>query len=96
MLASSTVQAQVLSMPVFCMPLSELTKLIQQFEEEGMLSGVTTREDEKGKETLSPVVIFMNPQTKSWTIVEKVSSDRYCVLAAGGNLKPIIEKENKL
>ena len=38
-----------------------------------------------------PTVMFMNPSTLSWTIVEKRGDDNYCATAMGRNIQPFID-----
>jgi hypothetical protein len=35
-------------------------------------------------------VMFMNPSTLSWTLVEKRGDDNYCVTAVGQNMQPFM------
>lgn len=35
------------------------------------------------------MVIFVNPETLTWTIAEKVTEDVYCVIALGTGFTPI-------
>jgi hypothetical protein len=35
------------------------------------------------------LVIFANPTTGSFTIVEKAGEDLYCILAIGGGFEPV-------
>ena len=37
-----------------------------------------------------PVVLFINPKTKSWTLVESIRDNFYCVPALGHEMTPYI------
>lgn len=36
--------------------------------------------------------MFANPKTRTWTMVEYVADEMYCVVAVGSNLEPYTEK----
>ena len=38
-----------------------------------------------------PVVMFMNPDTKSWTLVEKIDNS-FCIVAVGTKIEPFFNK----
>ena len=42
-----------------------------------------------GVANFNSLVIFVNLKTGSFTIVEKVEEQKYCVLAVGGNFEPV-------
>lgn len=41
------------------------------------------------------VVIFVNPKTKTFTVVEQFKEDLYCVLSIGSEFGPIPEQNDK-
>jgi hypothetical protein len=43
--------------------------------------------------TVSPLVIFVNPKTKTYTMIEQITKDLYCVVAIGENINPYIEEK---
>ena len=44
------------------------------------------------KKVFNPVVMFMNPDTKSWTLVEKVEPNSFCVIGVGTKMEPFFSK----
>lgn len=83
------VQAQeVVSVPIdaYCVTKNHMTGILAEHQEKAMLVGVSVR-NINGNEVSVPMVVFVNPETKSFTIAEKVN-DRYCVVALGEKLSP--------
>lgn len=75
-------------MEVTCVPGRVLAETLEEFGEIPMLQMNSTRETDTGIVT-NPTVIFMNPDTKSWTMAEKVERDLYCVIAIGDFAMPV-------
>jgi len=42
-----------------------------------------------GQEYVTSIVIFVNPKTGSFSFVEKVEEQKYCILALGGKFEPM-------
>jgi hypothetical protein len=53
-------------------------RLLDKFEEEAVVKGTTLRD----KEGHYPMVIFVNPESGTWTMLEN-HSDYYCIIASG-------------
>ena len=43
--------------------------------------------------TNNAMVIFVNPKTKTFTILEQLTKDVYCVVSLGDNINPYIEEK---
>jgi hypothetical protein len=69
---------------VGCADIKKVTEMLDDFQELPMLRGIMQR-DQKDQ---SLFLFFVNPKTKSWTILEKIDEKLYCVIAAGGELEP--------
>jgi hypothetical protein len=83
------VQAQeVLNVPIdaYCIIKDHMARILAEHQEKPMLVGVSVRYV-NGNEISVPMVVFVNPETKSFTIAEKVN-DKYCVVALGEKLSP--------
>lgn len=74
-------------MEVTCVSGRVLAETLEEFGEIPMLQMNSTRETDTGIVT-NPTVIFMNPDTKSWTMAERVERDLYCVIAIGDFAMP--------
>ena len=68
-----------------CVNLNVLESTLQEFEEIPFVRGLSNR-DPMG---IVPLVIFVNPKTGSWSIIEKIETNRYCVLAVGDNFEAV-------
>jgi len=71
-----------------CVGPEELSETVKNFQELPFARGISTGLDEKAAPPLS-LVIFVNPDTKTWTIVERVDADTYCIMAVGQQFEPV-------
>ena len=94
--ASSTVacskEPRVISIPAPCIDSDTMAKLLVEFDEMPALTMVTTREGVDGKTARNRTLLFINYETKSWSMVEKVDGD-FCVVGAGEGITPVIKKK---
>jgi len=75
---------------VECFNLQDLAQTLVEFGEKPFAVGTTPRIDANGlKETT--MIFFINPKTLSWTLVEKMDENSYCVMSAGYNFNLVIE-----
>jgi len=83
---------EIVTAPIdaYCLSKERMTALLTEHEEKAMLVGVSVR-NINNKEISVPMVVFANPETKSFTIAEKVN-ERYCVVAMGEKLTPYDRK----
>ncbi len=44
------------------------------------------------KKVFHPVLMFMNPDTKTWTVVERIEQDSFCVISVGSKMQPFFSK----
>lgn len=73
----------------FCMNLEELEKLTSDHGEIPIARGVNAYPD------ISSLVIFINPDNQTFTVVERITADNYCVLALGGRFEAVPESIQK-
>ena len=86
------IQAQeVVTVPIdaYCLSKEHMTEVIMEHEEKAMLTGVSVRSI-NNKEIAVPMVVFVNSETKTFTIAEKVN-DLYCVVVMGEKLTPYMK-----
>lgn len=82
-------EKQSLQMSTFqtiCLNAKDLTNLVGEFKEVPFARGISTPVIGEGALSL---VLFLNPDKKTFTIVEKVKDDTYCILAVGGSFEPV-------
>jgi hypothetical protein len=70
---------------VLCVSLETLEEVLTEYNELPMIRGKSHRADNSE----NPVVVFMNAKTKSWTLIEKNKSGKYCILGVGENMEPV-------
>ena len=75
-----------------CVNIDTLAELVTDFDEAPSMTMNSFRERRNGSLTKIPTVMFINYETKTWTLVERVNDDRYCVIATGEDIKPYFEK----
>jgi hypothetical protein len=81
-----------LPMEVTCVPGEVLTETLGEFGEVPFLQMHSTREMD-GRVVTNPTVMFMNPETKTWTMAERISKNIYCVIAIGDFVMPFRDRK---
>lgn len=71
-------------LPVACVSPKIFLETVDSFQELPFVRGKSTRDG--GNTSL---VLFLNAKEKTWSIVERVSKDRYCILAVGEDMEPV-------
>lgn len=77
-----------------CISLEQLSSILERHKEEPFLHGTSSREI-AGKIVSIPMVIFVNPQTKTWTLIEKYGKDIYCAAGLGRKISPYLGDNKK-
>ena len=89
---------------ISCVNKESIYKLVGNFDEVPFIRALNV--PVLGLSGFNPLVIFVNQKTGSFSIVEKVEEQKYCILAVGGSFEPMPaealkeynkfrEKENK-
>jgi hypothetical protein len=89
---------------VSCVNKENIYKLLGEFDEVPLIRALNS--PVLGVPIFNSLVIFINQKTGSFTVVEKVEEQKYCILAMGTNFEPMPaealkeynkfrEKENK-
>lgn len=80
---------EIVSFPVACYKDVKLvSRVISQYGEKAFVKGTSTRLTEQDVPFKNEVVMFVNPETKSWTLVEITKDRDFCIIGAGDNLIP--------
>ncbi len=74
-----------------CLKLDQLESILSEFDELPVLRGQSFRRVE-GQHTENSLIIFVNSEKNTWTIVEKITKDQYCIIAVGGLFGVVSEK----
>ena len=78
---------QIKTYQVMCLDRKDLTSTIDEFKEIPYVRGISTPFSEQDSKT--SLVVFLNPTTGTFTIVEKTGDNLYCILAVGGGFGPV-------
>ena len=78
---------QISTYETVCLNAKDLTSLVDEFKELPYVRGVSR--PVVGEDSSLPLVIFVNPDSKTFTIVERAGADIYCILAVGANFQPV-------
>lgn len=99
-LISTSIYAQqnpdkLIKLSASCSSEERVLSLIKKFEEVPMLRMESERELGDGKTVEFITIMFVNPNTLSYTIVERFTKDIYCITGTGKNVTPMLEGATK-
>ena len=87
-LLSSVAQASSLRLTLPCGSMEEVIKILVKYNEKPMLNMKSTRtQDDQPTQTM--VTLFVNPETGTYSLVERVSDTLFCVLSSGEDLRVV-------
>lgn len=89
-IAAPNTQPITAKLDVVCVSASDLLGTLKEYAEIPLARGATIRGD-----SVHVMVLYINPVTKSWTLVEKPTDNLYCVLGVGGSFEPVPEESRK-
>jgi len=84
----------LVDLPIVCLTKKQLLDTLKGFGEKPVITGFSSRLDSKNEVELFELIIFMNPNTKSFTIVEVHGNDKFCAISAGLDFKPAPVSKN--
>jgi hypothetical protein len=93
-LSTSHAQEEVktVNVPTLCTNSEAMSKLLTDYDEKPALVMVTTRDTEqKNKPKSNITLLFINYETKNWTLIERMSKDVFCMISAGEKITPYSE-----
>lgn len=73
------------------MPEQLLFGTLREFGEKPLLSLISNRitdTDGDKEEKFFPMMLFANPSTGTWSLIEKHDGDKVCVVSIGQQMKP--------
>jgi hypothetical protein len=89
--SQSFAQNRISQFPTTCVTIESLAEVLHQYKENPAMTMDSSRET-NGKVITNKLVLFINFETKTWTMAEKTYTDRYCVIAIGENINPYFPK----
>ena len=78
---------QIKTIQTMCLNGKDLTDTVNEFKELPYVRGISTPMAEQ--DAKMSLVVFLNPATGTFTIVEKAGDNLYCILAVGGGFEPV-------
>lgn len=75
---------------LMCVSETEMAEVLVKYGEIPFATMNSVREVPALGMTANPLVIFVNPKTKTYTMIEQFAKDIYCVVAIGENINPYI------
>lgn len=94
MINSSIASEKTISTELICTSPMGLEQVLEKHKEEPFLTAISVRNLD-GKLVAMSTVMFINSKTKSWTLVEKINENLYCVSAMGEHIAPYIEESDQ-
>lgn len=89
-------QTQVVNIPTTCATAEDLAELLAEYDETPALTMTSIRASkEKNKPTTNYTLMFINYETKSWTLIERMADNVFCIIGAGGSAAPYVKKQKQ-
>lgn len=82
-------QISTLKLDTPCATEKRVAQALAQFKEKPMLRMSSERTTIYGKGN-NILIMFVNPETQSYTMIEKLSEDVFCVISVGNGVAPYI------
>ena len=93
---SAWAQSQVINIPTACTTTEALAALLAEYDETPALTMTSVRvSKEQNKSTTNPTLMFINYETKSWTLIERMADNVFCIIGSGGSAAPYVKKPQK-
>lgn len=84
-----SIASEIINLPteLVCADKDRITETIKEYGEEPVMKSLSIRETNSGLKT-NVSILFVNPQTKTWTMVERFRDDLFCVTSLGTDASP--------
>jgi hypothetical protein len=81
-----------------CVGAIQFAETMTSYGEIPFVTMITMRPLDKKMEKFEeyPTVLFVNPDTRTWTLAEKRGNNKYCVTGVGENAAPYIDDSTKV
>lgn len=86
-------QTSIIKFDAVCTSKIELAEVLSEYQELPLARGNSSRGAEKVLG--NPLLLFVNPTTRTWTIAEQVSEDIVCVIALGTQFSTLIDQQEQ-
>jgi hypothetical protein len=78
--------------PIVCSNMKALSEVIAEYKEQPAMTMSSVRDTGSDRPMLNRLVLFVNYETKTWTMGEQISPDLVCLIAVGDSIQPYKEK----
>jgi hypothetical protein len=94
-IANPSIANEVIKLPtdLVCGSESGISEVLEKYGEIPFATMTAFREIPGEGFTNNPMVIFVNPKTKTFTIIERITKNIYCVVSLGDNINPYVEEK---
>lgn len=79
---------QRVKMDIYCGDGAAMKRIIDKFEEKAFINFISERLMVNGQIEQFEGRLFVNEKTHSFTLIEKIVDDLYCVIGSGNSIKP--------
>lgn len=76
-----------------CGDSAQLGAILNEYQELPMIEMASERNN--GTKIQHTAILFVNPKTQTYTLVEQISEDLFCVISTGKGLTPYIKPNSK-
>jgi len=73
--------------PIACSNMKALAAVLAEYKEQPAMTMNSVR-DAGGAQMVNPLILFINYETKTWTLGERISQDVVCLIAVGDGITP--------
>jgi len=87
-------KGQLIDIIGMCVGAVQFAETMASYGEVPFITMLTMRPVDKNMEIFEeyPTVLFMNPDTRTWTLAEKRGNNNYCVVGVGNTISPHFDK----
>lgn len=75
----------------YCVTKKMLATMLVDYQELPSIAMSSVRNVMTDNVTVNPGILFVNYSTKTWTLVEKVNNNKFCIVAIGQDITPYVD-----
>ena len=92
-MSQQQLKGELIDLVGMCVGEIQFAETMASYGEIPFVTMVTIRPVDKAMEKFAeyPTVLFINPDTRTWTIAEKRGNNNYCVTGVGENAAPYVD-----
>ena len=92
-MSQQELKGELIDLVGMCVGEIQFAETMTSYGEIPFVTMMTVRPVDKTMEKFEeyPTVLFMNPDTRTWTFAEKRGEDKFCVVGVGENAAPYVD-----